>query len=98
LGKMKSGFPGNGRCLRQPLIPWARRIEANFNSVSLLPFDRMAAMTCERFSFEKISAIDYAAHLTEIVSLSEIGREIKGIIGGRCETPGSLLSTLTSCS
>ena len=24
-------------------------------------------MTCERFSFEKISAIDYAAHLTEIV-------------------------------
>jgi hypothetical protein len=57
-GKIKSGFPGIGRCLRQPMIPWARRIEANFSSVSLLAFDRMAAMICERFRFEKTSAID----------------------------------------
>ena len=58
-GKMKSGFPGNGQCLRQPLSPWARRIEASFNSVALLPFDRMAAMVCERFRFEKMSAMDF---------------------------------------
>jgi hypothetical protein len=74
---MKSGFPGKGGCLRQPLIPWARRIEANFSSVALLPFDRMAAMTCERFSFEKTSVIDSQAHFTEIVSLLNIRREIK---------------------
>jgi hypothetical protein len=55
---MKSGFPGNGRCLRQPVIPWARRIETSFSSVSLLPFDRMAAITSERLRFEKMSAID----------------------------------------
>lgn len=56
--KMKSGLPGNRWCRRQPLIPCARKIDASFNSVSLLPFDRMAAMTCERFFFENTSAID----------------------------------------
>jgi hypothetical protein len=35
-------------------------MDANFNSVSLLPFDRMAAITCERFLFEKTSAIDFS--------------------------------------
>jgi hypothetical protein len=57
---MKSGLPTNGWCRRQPLIPCARRMDANFNSVSLLPFDRMAAITCERFLFEKTSAIDFS--------------------------------------
>jgi hypothetical protein len=36
--------------------------------VSLLPFDRMAAMTWERFFFEKTSAIVSGAHSTEVVS------------------------------
>jgi len=54
---MKSGLPGNRLCLRHPLIPYVRKIDTNFISVSLLPFDRIAAMTRERFRFEKTSAI-----------------------------------------
>jgi len=77
---MKSGFPGNGPCLRQPLIPWARNIDASFNSVSLLPFDRMAAMTCERFRFDKTSAIDSPTQFTGIISLLNVARKVKGVV------------------
>jgi hypothetical protein len=35
----------------------ARRIDASFSSVALLPRERMAAITCERLRFEKTSAI-----------------------------------------
>jgi hypothetical protein len=63
--KTKSGLPGNGWCRRQPLIPRSRKMAANFSSVSLLPFDRIAAMTCERFFFEKTSAIASGAHATK---------------------------------
>jgi hypothetical protein len=47
-------------------------MDANFNSVSLLPFDRMAAMTCERFFFEKTSAIACQPHATGIISRSGV--------------------------
>jgi hypothetical protein len=66
--KTKSGLPGNGWCRRQPLIPCSRKMDTNFSSVSLLPFDRMAAMTCERFLFEKTSVIASGAHSTEVIS------------------------------
>jgi hypothetical protein len=56
-------------------------MDANFNSVSLLPFDRMAAITCERFFFEKTSAIDSCAHSTEGISFLKDRREIKGVVG-----------------
>jgi hypothetical protein len=77
---VKSGFPGNGRCLRQPLIPCARRMDASLNSVSLLPFDRMAAMTWERFRFEKTSAIDSRSHFTEIASLLKARRALNRVV------------------
>ncbi|MGH7993279.1 MAG: hypothetical protein ACREDQ_07175 [Limisphaerales bacterium] len=48
-GKIKIWFSGNGRYGCQPVILRARRIEPDFNSVFLPPFERMAAMTCERF-------------------------------------------------
>lgn len=41
----------------QPEIPLARKIEINFSSVSLLPCDFIAAMTCDRFLLEKTSDI-----------------------------------------
>ena len=47
--KTKSGLPGNDWRRRQPLIPCARRMNSDFHSVSLLPLDRMAAMTFRRF-------------------------------------------------
>ena len=47
-------------------------MDANFNSVSLLPFDRMAAITCERFFFEKTSAIVSGVHSTEDISLLKV--------------------------
>ena len=47
-------------------------MDANFNSVSLLPFDRMAAITCERFFFEKTSAIASGAHSTEDISVLKV--------------------------
>jgi hypothetical protein len=34
-----------------------RSMDASFISVSLLPRERMAAMTCERLCFEKTSAM-----------------------------------------
>src|ERR1019366_7778600 len=53
---MKSGWPGTGWCLRQPVMPAARRMDASFSSVSLLPRERMAAMTWLRFFFVNTSA------------------------------------------
>ena len=87
LRKTKSGFPGNEGCLRQPLIPWARRIEANLNSVALLPFDRMAAMTCERFRFEKTSAIASRTHYNKIMSFLKIRRKIRRNPPGAAKPP-----------
>jgi len=43
--------------LRQPEILLARKIEISFSSVSLLPFDFIAAIICDRFVLEKMSAI-----------------------------------------
>jgi hypothetical protein len=48
-GKIKIWFSGDRRYRCQLVIPRARRIEPDFNSVFLSPFERMAAMTCERF-------------------------------------------------
>jgi hypothetical protein len=52
---MKSGWPVTAWCLRQPVMPEARRIAASFSSVSLLPRERMAAMTWLRFFFVNTS-------------------------------------------
>ena len=41
----------------------------------------MAAITCERFFFEKTSAIDSCAHSTEGISFLKDRREIKGVVG-----------------
>jgi len=55
--KTKSGWPGSGWCLRQPLMRAARRMDTSLSSVSLLPREWIAAMTCERLRFEKTSPI-----------------------------------------
>jgi hypothetical protein len=52
---MKSGRPSKGWWRRQPVMPKARRMEASFSSVALLPRERMAAMTWERFFFVNTS-------------------------------------------
>src|SRR5882672_3395435 len=56
-GNAKSGLPGIGRCRRQPLIPERRNADARKSSVLLLRFDRIAAITSERFLLDKVSAI-----------------------------------------
>jgi hypothetical protein len=55
--KTKSGRPGKGCCLRQPVIRAARKRDANFISVSLLPRERIRAMTWLRFFFVKTSGM-----------------------------------------
>jgi hypothetical protein len=79
--KTKSGVPGNRWCRRQPLIPLVRSIDASFSSVSLLPLDRIAAITCERFSFEKMSAICFRR------DISHAGCVLKGQSAGSAGPP-----------
>jgi hypothetical protein len=53
----KSGLPGRDWWRRQPVIRAARRMVASLSSVSLLPYERIAAMTRLRFVLVKTSAI-----------------------------------------
>ncbi|MCX6969314.1 MAG: hypothetical protein NTV93_04050 [Verrucomicrobia bacterium] len=43
--------------LRQPMMPFARKIFASSNSVALLPRERMQDMTALRSAFVKMSGI-----------------------------------------
>ena len=58
LRNTKSGLPGNCWLRRQPLIPYARKIEIALSSVALLPFERTAAITRERCFRDRTSAIN----------------------------------------
>ena len=52
------GISNQRWCLRQPDILWLRKTRASFISVSLLPFERTAAITRDRFALVKTSATD----------------------------------------
>ena len=52
----KSGLAGKGWWRRQPVMPWARRLAINRNSVPRFPVERIGTMTCERFFFVNTSA------------------------------------------
>jgi hypothetical protein len=58
--KMKSGRPGSGWWRRQPTMWAARKMEASFSSVALLPRERTAAMTWLRFCLVNTSATEEA--------------------------------------
>src|SRR5688572_28557619 len=47
--KTKSGFPNKSMLRRHPVILWARKIDANTNSVSLFPRPRILDITADRF-------------------------------------------------
>src|SRR6185503_3105738 len=70
-GKMKSGQPGMDRCRRHPVMPADRRMTTSFSSVSRFPFERTAAITCERFVFENVSAMARAYVLVVLLSRSD---------------------------
>jgi hypothetical protein len=42
---------------RQPVMPWARKTVMSRSSVAVLPRERMADMTAERFRFVNMSAM-----------------------------------------
>jgi hypothetical protein len=54
---MKSGLPGNGWCLRQPVTPYSRKIASMRASVPLFPLLSIRAITMERLEEVKMSAI-----------------------------------------
>jgi hypothetical protein len=56
-GKTKSGFPNNGNPRRHPVMRCFRRRAMSLSSVARLPRERMAAITADLFSFEKMSTI-----------------------------------------
>ena len=59
-GNTKSGFPNTGQCLRQPVIPFARKIAISRSSVSLLPAPRMRAITSDRLVLVKVSGMEFS--------------------------------------
>jgi hypothetical protein len=56
-GKTKSGLPVSVDPRRQPTMPAERMTMMSRSSVALLPRDRMADITADRFRREKISAM-----------------------------------------
>ena len=55
--KAKSGRPGIGRCLRQPLMPTFRMSLASLTSVFSFPLPLIRDMTSDRLLFDQISVI-----------------------------------------
>ncbi len=65
-GKTKSGFPNKGKPRRHPVMRCFRRRAMSLSSVARLPRERMAAITADLFSFEKMSAIRVRAHCSPL--------------------------------
>ncbi len=70
--KTKSGLPTRAAPRRQPVMPFARKIEINFNSVALLPCDRIADITSDLCAFVITSGIQNENYPENFVAVERL--------------------------